>query len=391
MDLGGGLYVEYRTDDARLTIEVLKAASAKGAVIANYTKADQFIYDSTKKTIGAEVVDTITGKQFNIKAKVIINATGPWVDFVRELDSSKMDKHLILSKGVHIVFDQSVFPLSQAIYFDTPDGRMVFAIPRDGKTYVGTTDTFYEGNPKEMSITEEDRLYILKSIHYMFPGIKVQEEDIESGWAGVRPLIHENGKGPSEISRKDEIWESESGLITIAGGKLTGYRKMAQTVVDLAVRKLKEREDRNFGPCITKNLPISGGDFGGSFRMRQFIKESVHQALKLGLDQKETAEIIKMYGTNSKKVLSYVKANDTYLPNGLYSRLMYAIHEEMSVKPVDFFIRRTGKLLFDISTVMEWKEEVVSVMAKTLDWSDEEREYYTDDLNTELLYATTAQ
>lgn len=389
--LGGGLYVEYRTDDARLTIEVLKEAFAKGAVISNYAKADQFIYDPSRKAVGAEIVDVLTGEQFSVKAKMIINATGPWVDSVRELDSSKMDKHLILSKGVHLVFDQSVFPLSQSIYFDTPDGRMVFAIPRDGKTYVGTTDTFYEGNPKEMTITEEDRQYILKSIHYMFPKLTVLEEDIESSWAGVRPLIHEGGKGPSEISRKDEIWESDSGLITIAGGKLTGYRKMAQTVVDLAVRKLKEVEDRNFGPCVTKKLPISGGDFGGSFKMRQFIKETVHQAFQLGLNQKETAEIVKMYGTNSPKVLSYVQQNNTALPDGLYARLMYTIHEEMTIKPVDFFVRRTGKLLFDISTVLEWKDEVVSVMAETFGWTEIERETYSDELDREIIIATIPQ
>lgn len=389
--LGGGLYVEYRTDDARLTIEVLKAAFGKGAVMANYAKANRFLYDSGNKAVGAEVLDVLTGETFTIKAKTIINAAGPWVDFVRELDSSKKDKHLILSKGVHLVFDQSVFPLSQAVYFDTPDGRMVFAIPRDGKTYVGTTDTFYEGNPKEMAITEEDRQYLLKSVQYMFPELTVQDQDIESGWAGVRPLIHEQGKGPSEISRKDEIWESESGVITIAGGKLTGYRKMAQTVVDRAVQSFKEKEGRDFGPCMTKKYPISGGDFGGSFKMRQFIKETVYQALSVGLSQKETAEIVKMYGTNSKKVLSYLKQNGTVLPDGLYARLMYAIHEEMAVKPVDFFIRRTGKLFFDISSVMGWKDEVVAVLSDTFGWSEEERETYAEELDQEILNATTAQ
>jgi len=389
--LGGGLYVEYRTDDARLTIEVMKAAFAKGAAITNYAKANRFLYDSNLRAVGAEVIDRLTGDRFQVKAKLIINAAGPWVDSVRELDSSKMDKHLILSKGVHLVFDQSVFPLSQAVYFDTPDGRMVFAIPREGKTYVGTTDTFFEGNPKDMAITEEDRHYIVKSIHYMFPELSISEEDIESGWAGVRPLIHEKGKGPSEISRKDEIWESESGIITIAGGKLTGYRKMAQTVVDRAVRRLKEKEDKNFGPCITKNLPISGGDFGGAFRMRQVVKEMVDFAFDEGLSADETAEIVKMYGTNAKKVIGYSKGNSSTLPNGLYGRLLYAIYEEMAVKPVDFFIRRTGKLLFDISVVMKWKDEVVSYMASLFGWSEEERNSYMEELDFEILYATTAQ
>ena len=147
---------------------------------------------------------------------------------------------------MHLVFDQQDFPLHQAVYFDTPDKRMVFAVPRDGKAYVGTTDTFYEGDPKVMQITKEDRTYILDAIHYMFPSLKLTEENIESSWAGVRPLIHEEGKSPSEVSRKDEIWESEKGLITIAGGKLTGYRKMAETVVDKVVEQLSHEEIRHF-------------------------------------------------------------------------------------------------------------------------------------------------
>ena len=115
---------------------------------------------------------------------------------------------------------------------------MVFAIPRDGKTYAGTTDTFYDQDPINPKMTEQDRNYIIEVLHDMFPSVKITGDDVESSWAGVRPLIYEEGKDPSEISRKDEIWESKSGLITIAGGKLTGYRKMAESVVNRIVRLL---------------------------------------------------------------------------------------------------------------------------------------------------------
>ncbi|MQI51942.1 FAD-dependent oxidoreductase, partial [Escherichia coli] len=125
-------------------------------------------------------------------------------------------KMLRLTKGIHLVIDQSKFPLKQAIYFDTPDGRMVFAIPRDGKAYVGTTDTFFDKDKAHPRMTTEDRDYILEAIHYMFPDVNVTADDVESSWAGIRPLIYEEGKDPSEISRKDEVWQSESGLITIA-------------------------------------------------------------------------------------------------------------------------------------------------------------------------------
>ncbi|MGE7918299.1 glycerol-3-phosphate dehydrogenase/oxidase [Viridibacillus sp. NPDC093762] len=385
--LGGGLYVEYRTDDARLTIEVIKAAAEKGASILNYAKADKFIYNEQNKITGVAVVDVLTGKSVQVQANKIVNATGPWVDKLREVDGSKSNKSLILSKGVHLVFDQSIFPLHQAVYFDTPDGRMVFAIPRDKKTYVGTTDTFYKGNPKDMSASKEDRHYILNAIKYMFPEINASEKDIESSWAGVRPLIHEDGKNPSEISRKDEIWESESGLITIAGGKLTGYRKMAETVVNMVVKKLDG--EQKFGACLTRNLPISGGEVGGSSRMEQFVIEKVKKGHSMGLEEQEAIQLVKLYGSNVDVVFSYLQEGSKNLPQGLYIQLMYAIHHEMAVKPVDFFIRRTGRLLFNIATVYEWKDRVISEMSSIFNWTETERLQYEEELNQEILCATT--
>ncbi|MCZ2259185.1 glycerol-3-phosphate dehydrogenase/oxidase [Sporosarcina sp. G11-34] len=388
--LGGGLYVEYRTDDARLTIEVIKAAEANGAVITNYAKAERFIYNEKNQAIGAEIKDVLTEKTISIRAKKIVNATGPWVDDVREIDGSKSKKHLILSKGVHLVFDQSVFPLQQAVYFDAPDGRMVFAIPRDGKTYIGTTDTFYDGDRVSIDITKEDRTYIMGAIRYMFPDLQVVETDIESGWAGIRPLIHEEGKDPSEISRKDEIWESEKGLITIAGGKLTGYRKMAETVVNIVVEKLNEDGNEKFGPSITKNLPISGGDIGGSSKLEQFLNEKSREAVRLGLEEQEGRRLSKMYGSNIDTVLSYLEEPKTPIPRVLYAQLMYAIHHEMAVKPTDFFIRRTGALLFDMATVMAWKDHVLAEMSGLFGWTEEERMHYAKELDQEITTATTA-
>ena len=126
-------------------------------------------------------------------------------------DYTRNNKQLRLTKGVHVVIDQSKFPLRQAVYFDTEkDGRMIFAIPREGKAYVGTTDTFYDNDKTKPLTTQEDRDYLIDAINYMFPDVNVKDEDIESTWAGVRPLILEDGKDPSEISRKDEIWEGKS-------------------------------------------------------------------------------------------------------------------------------------------------------------------------------------
>lgn len=225
---GGGYYVEYRTDDARLTIEVMKRAVKEGAIAVNYTKAEQLLYEDGN-ICGVMAHDRIGQKSYKIRARKIVNATGPWVDSLRELDRSKQGKTLRLTKGIHLVFDGRRFPLQQAIYFDTPDKRMVFAIPRDGKTYVGTTDTDYVGDIAHPRMSEEDRRYLLSCVNEMFPELKLDASDVESSWAGLRPLIYEEGKSPSEVSRRDEIFRSPSGLITIAGGKLTGYRKMAET------------------------------------------------------------------------------------------------------------------------------------------------------------------
>jgi glycerol-3-phosphate dehydrogenase len=381
---GGGLYVEYRTDDARLTIEVMKSAAQKGAVIANYIKAESFIYNDKDQISGAEVVDLLTGKKIAVKAKKIVNATGPWVDHLREADGSKDQKHLRLSKGVHIVFDQSVFPLNQALYFDTPDGRMVFAIPRDGKTYMGTTDTFYEGDPADLQASKADRDYLLNILHDMFPDLSVTEDDIESSWAGVRPLIYEEGKDPSEISRKDEIWESKKGLITIAGGKLTGYRKMAETVVDLVVKKLGADGYNGFSECITKKLPISGGDVGGSSNLEYFLLEQVKKAEALGLSKEEGRRLATLYGTNVDHVFAFLKESDDERLRVLHAQLMYAIQHEMVIKPVDFFIRRTGDLFFNISRVKEWKTQIISEMASIFEWTEEERINYEEELNQEI-------
>ena len=222
--LGSILFYEYRTNDSRLTIEVLKEAVDRGAKAINYMKVLSFEHNNNK--ISAAICeDKITGKHYKINANYIINAGGPWVDDIDDLDEKNNKHKLHITKGIHLVVDWKKLPIKQSVYFDTYDKRMIFVIPRDGKTYMGTTDTFYEGNIVHPTITNEDRDYILKCVNDYFPKNRLNASDIESGWAGLRPLVNKPGKGPSEISRKDEIFESSSGLITIAGGKLTGYRK----------------------------------------------------------------------------------------------------------------------------------------------------------------------
>lgn len=384
---GSGYYVEYRTDDARLTIEVIKKAAENGAICVNYVKAESFIYHHGK-IAGVHAVDQISGSHVIINAKKVVNATGPWVDDVRSNDTIDNGKHLKLTKGVHIVVDQSRFPLKQAVYFDTPDGRMVFAIPRDGKTYVGTTDTFYDGNPKNPVATSEDVTYLLNAVASMFPSTRLSKKHVESTWSGVRPLIHEEGKNPSEISRKDEMWESASGLITIAGGKLTGYRKMAEMVVNHVVSQFPQS---TYGPSITKDLPLSGGDVGGSGRFETFVKVKSEEGLSYGFSYAEAHHLAQYYGTNVEQLFAYapvLKDNPYGLPLYLAVRLAYAIQYELACTPSDFLVRRTGDLYFNMAEVHTYKEQVCQMMKSLLGYSDEEFGKHYHELEKQMKSAT---
>lgn len=386
---GGGYYVEYRTDDARLTIEVIKKAVELGTKAVNYTKVVDFLFKNNK-LIGVKVVDQTTGKAFHIYAKKIVNATGPWVDLVRKYDLSRDGKTLKLTKGVHIVIDQKRFPLKQAIYFDTPDNRMVFAIPRDDKTYVGTTDTFYEEDLVNPQVTKSDRDYLLKTINHMFPDLRIAAKDVESSWSGLRPLIHEEGKNPSEISRKDEIWESDSGLITIAGGKLTGYRKMAEMIVDLISYRLKKDTRQKIPKCHTKFIPISGGDIE---EIENFLEEQSDLAGRFGISKEQGRKLANQYGTNVKKIFSileeYSDINKFELPRNLIGPLIYGIEHEMVVKPSDFFIRRTGALYFNLDLVELYKEKVLHFMSDYYKWSQKEINIHRRELEQHIKNAKT--
>ncbi|WP_087972596.1 glycerol-3-phosphate dehydrogenase/oxidase [Oceanobacillus rekensis] len=392
---GGGYYVEYKTDDARLTMEVMKKAVEHGVHAVNYTKAVEFIYDDSNKTVGIIAEDQITGETYKIYAKKIINAGGPWVDEVREMDGSKQGKSLHLTKGVHLVFSKKAFPLQQAIYFDTPDGRMIFAIPRDGKTYVGTTDTTYEGDIAHPLLTEDDRDYLLKAIDYMFPTLNISADDVESSWAGLRPLIaEEDASSPSEISRKDEIFISDSGLISMAGGKLTGYRKMAEQAVDLVINQLKDEEGILYSKSETKHLPISGGDVGGSVGFEKFREQKTEEGILFGLSKETSEKLIKRYGSNVNRVFKiYQDRKSNAIQENIdpidFAELNYAIDYEMAYKPVDFFIRRTGALFFNRDWVVTHHQNVTNYLGKVFKWNTEQKDRYTAELEQLLKEAIT--
>lgn len=384
--LGGILFYEYRTDDARLTIEVIKEAVNRGVIALNYMKVISFIYNGNK-IAGAKVENILTKETIEVKAKHIVNAGGPWVDDLDTLDKKINDHKLQITKGVHIVVDWKKLPVKQSAYFDTFDKRMIFVIPRDGKTYIGTTDTFYKDDLLNPLISKEDRDYLLKCVNDYFPNNHLEKSDVESGWAGLRPLINKPGKGPSEISRKDEMFESASGMLTIAGGKLTGYRKMAERIVNKLSKKIYAQERKRLAKCSTHLISLSGGKIDDSISYQQFISTKINEGIALGLTQNEAELISKRYGSNCDAVyalLEKLKNEQHELPLFIRAQLKYAIQYEMCVKPTDFFIRRTGSLYFEIETVKRFKTLVAQYMQMNLGWTDDVYKTYLSELESAL-------
>ncbi len=374
---GSGLYAEYRTDDARLTIEIIKTAAANGADMLNYCEVADFIYEDGK-LVRVKVKDLLSEEAYEIRALSVVNATGPWVDDLRVIDQSKKGKQLHLTKGVHIVFPYEKLPVRQALYFDVPDGRMIFAIPRGRITYVGTTDTDYHGKQEDVVTTKEDAVYLLDAVNETFPSINLQLKDIESSWAGLRPLIHEDGKSASELSRKDEIFVSDSGLISMAGGKLTGYRKMAERAVDLVIKRTFS--DRNLKDCHTAMVKLSGGKFRNAKDVVDYTNQLAVELKTIGLEHYANY-LVSNYGRQSDAILEYVNGMDD--PGADLSlakaELWFCIHHEMVISPTDFFVRRTGMLFFRMDRMPALIEPLMKEFKRYFEWSDDK---FTEELST---------
>lgn len=365
---GGAIYAEYRTDDARLTLEIVKAAAAQGATLLSYCKAIDFIY-SNDLIAGIKATDQLGGTDFEIKATVVVNAAGPWVDELRALNNSMQGKRLHLTKGVHIVIPHIKLPVKQAIYFNVDDGRMIFAIPRGRVTYVGTTDTFYDGDKDAVFTTREDADYLLLAVNANFPSVQLTLTDIESSWAGLRPLIYEEGKSASELSRKDEIFESVTGLISIAGGKLTGYRKMAERVVDLVEKKYFE--DRKLSPCKTHLIKLPGA-FSNSKEAGEYTIGLIEKLKPYHLPLHIPIYLTETYGLQTNAILDiWATRNTQDNPElGLLkAELEFCIRYEMVCTLQDFFVRRTGLINFEIDKVLRWKSDIAQYLQQSLKWS----------------------
>lgn len=343
---GGVRYYDGQFDDARLAIDLAETAAEQGATLVNYMQVTGLVKDDGNIVSGVEAVDLESGAQHVIRAKVVVNATGAWTDGLRKMDDPESKPMISPSQGIHIVLDKSFLPGKTAIMVPhTSDGRVLFAIPWHDHTVVGTTDTPIEDIPLEPKPFDEEIEFVLEhAAEYL--AIDPDRADVKSVFAGIRPLVAAGGDGStSSLSRDHTLHITQSGLMTIAGGKWTTYRKMAEDVVDNAAL-LGELETR---PCVTKQLSIHG----------------FHQhASKFGR--------LAVYGSDAQHIEKMER--DPECGAMLHDQLTASVAEvqwaaryEMARTVEDFLSRRTRSLLFDARASIEVAPKVAKIMAEELD------------------------
>jgi glycerol-3-phosphate dehydrogenase len=369
---GAALYYEYLTDDARLVLENLKSAAAAGAVLANYAPVTQLIVEGGQLK-GAVVTDAQGDAQHRVRTKVVVNAAGPWVDAVRLLQGEGERPRLHLTKGIHLVLPRERLPVSRIVVMDAPDRRPVFVVPRGPIVYLGTTDTDYDGRYDDPSISHDDATYLLESANATFDVDRLDFDDIAGAWAGLRPLLHQEGKRATEISRKDEIMVGPTGLISIAGGKLTTYRKMAERVVDMVVARLSERGDRlPAKKGESDREPLSGGETGDD--VAAFTARLKQRWPEVGSDIVD--RLVTTYGSNGERLVEAMVGDprlaERCAPGMAVTRgeVAYAVREEMAMTLEDFLERRARLFLWDVHNGLTVAPEAARWMGDLLGWDD---------------------
>jgi glycerol-3-phosphate dehydrogenase len=387
---GGVLYHEYVTDDARLTLATLQSATLHGAVVLNDCRVAELILEGNK-VCGVRAVDGVTGETFTVRGQVVVNAAGPWIEDVLALAEPakpriSAESRITHSRGIHLSFAAERLPLPHALAVQTPDGRLVFLIPKREVTYVGTTDKRYDGDLMHPIVPQEEIEYLLHIVNGLLPDAHLKQDDIIGIWSGVRPLV-QSAKGGNEhkdtkdVSREDEIWVSPHGLITIAGGKLTAYRKMAERIL----------------AHVRAALPVGTGDWTRQEHLSPlqplYGAEQIPPADSDGWIQREAERLMQTYkltavdartlicryGDRAEFVLSNAPAElaqptaplVTGLPL-LEAEVPYMIHYESALHLVDLIARRTelgrfrGRMLSDLLTAAALR------MQHWLGWSAEQ-------------------
>lgn len=348
-DLVGAVsFFDGRFIDSRMVIALLQSAKNHGAVVRNYCEVNKFIYDDRDKIKALKYKNTITNEEFCVDAKYIINASGANVDNLRLLDDNKAEEILSLSSGIHLILDKKFLPSDEGILIpQTSDGRVIFVLPYLGKCLVGTTDnsTVYTKEPKA---SNEEIEYLLKHINEYFD-MKVNKDDILSVWSGIRPLVKASSNELSEqIVREYKIEKSKSGLISIAGGKWTTYRKMAEELVDYVSTLGVNKEIKK---CKTKKLKVHG-----SKKNLKKIKKQL--AIHDKLSKQSQENLLNLYGSEALEILSIAYIHNAFelihkdLPY-IKAEIIYCIKYEFVQKPIDFLSRRISLCFIDKQKSLE--------------------------------------
>lgn len=353
---GAIVYPEYLTDDARLTLANARSAASHGAVVLSYTRAEKLMMEG-EKAIGAVVKGTLGSESLKaeIRAKVIVNASGPWVDLVRRLEDKDAISKLQLTKGIHLVIHKERLPFNRTIVWSAPDGRSLFAVPRGEFVYIGTTDTFYADPEYWPGISTEDVTYLIESTNRIFAEKPLTGDDVLSLWSGLRPLLGAAGKKPSEISRRDEVIEGRGGILSIAGGKLTSYRSMAERMVDTCEKRL----NRTPSPTKTADEPLPGGESGST------INELQGKVEKLGMNSQEAERVTRLYGSEALDIFKTGWGPEV--------EAGYAVEVEGALTLKDYWVRRSSRVWFDTNGGLESLHPASRVMAAHLGWTEAER------------------
>jgi glycerol-3-phosphate dehydrogenase len=347
---GAVVYPEFMTNDARLTLANVLDAAVHGAVVANYARVERFVIEGTRAA-AVEVVDQApgsSGRRARLSARVIVNAAGPWVDAVRALEAADAAPRLALSRGIHIVVAHDCAPVRATLILPAAGGRTIFVIPKGSATYVGTTDTFHGAPETWPPVTAEDVDYLLAAATARLEIDPLGRGDVVAAWSGLRPLVSQPGKGSTEISRRDEVWTGPAGVITVAGGKLTAYRRMAERVTDKVVAAL----GRKTPACRTAHEPLPGGETAPA--------DVLAELAKAGLAEAEARRLVGLYGAAAPQ-----------LAGGVAVEAAHAVRREGALTLEDYWVRRSGRAWFDPDGGLAALEPAAAAMAPLLGWGAE--------------------
>ena len=351
---GAGIYYDAWTDDARLVLAVVKDAAEAGACVANYTEVVELLHDEGGRVVGARLRDVIENRTLDARARIAVNATGVWLDRLR---APRGIPTIRATKGIHIFLPRTKVGNRHALALTAPrDGRIVFVLPWNELALVGTTDTDYGGDADHVVPNAADVAYLLDVVNSAFPQARVTTDDVVSAYAGLRPLLRNRRADAreSDISREHAIFEDNDGLISVAGGKLTTHRSMAEDVIDLVSARLERTT-----ATPTKERPLGPP----THPLADFTTMGFDEASALHLQARFAPEQVRRH-------LEAPRARDRIVDDlaHVWVEVEVAIHEEMAMTLVDVLVRRLGLFYEARDQALGVADEVAERMAETLGW-----------------------